>query len=209
MTPLIKGLKGPEIESLSMELIEKELGPTEFSEKELAVVKRIIHATADFEFAKNIRFHPEAVDAGINALKEGCPVVTDTQMAVSGISSRLLPNQKTRVFSPMGTDECRALAKEMGGTMAEAAMEMAAEMPPGIVIIGNAPTALLRLLDMMEEGRFLPRLIIGVPVGFVNAAESKDELLRRSKVPYITCLGRKGGTPVAVAAINAIIRFSH
>lgn len=208
MSPLIKGLSGPEIERLSMEIIEKELGPTSFTEDELQVVKRIIHATADFDFAKNLRFHPEAIEAGIEAVRQGRPIVADTQMAVSGISSRLLPREGTIVTSPMGTPECRSLASELGGTMAEAAMELAAKMEAGIVVIGNAPTALLKLLDLMKEGNFMPRLVIGVPVGFVNAAESKEELLKRSKVPFITCIGRKGGTPVAVAAINAIIRLA-
>ena len=207
MSPIIKGLKGPEIEKMSMEIIEKELGPTDFSFPQLQVVKRIVHATADFEFAKNIRFHPEAIDAAVTAIRSGCPIVTDTQMAVSGISQSLLP-EGTAVTSPMGTQECRSLAEKTGGTMAEAAMEIAAKGRPGIVAVGNAPTALLRLIDMMEEGRFFPKLIIGVPVGFVNALESKEELVARSKVPFITCLGRKGGTPVAVAALNALIRLA-
>ncbi len=207
MSPILRGLRGPEIERMSMEIIEKELGPTDFSTEQLQVVKRIIHATADFDFAKNIRFHPDAVVAAIEAIRSACPIVTDTQMAASGISRSLLP-EGSKVVSPMGSAECRALSEQMGGTMAEAAMEMASSMEPGIVAIGNAPTALLRLIDMMEEERFLPRLIVGVPVGFVNAAESKEELLRRSKVPYITCLGRKGGTPVAVAAVNALIRLA-
>ncbi len=208
MSQPVRGLKGPEIERLSMEIIERELGPNEFGKRELQVVKRIIHATADFDFAKTIRFHEDAIDAGIKAIMDGCPIVTDTQMAVSGISKSLLVDGKARVLSPMGTDKCKSLAQKLGGTMAEAAMEIAAEMRPGIVVIGNAPTALLRLIDMMRAKRFLPRLVIGVPVGFVNAEESKEELVEHSPVPFITCLGRKGGTPVAVAAVNAIIRLA-
>ena len=208
MSPLLSGLTGPEIERLSMEIIERELGSHDFGYEELQVVKRIIHATADFDFAKTIRFHKEAIGAGIKALQDGCPIVTDTQMAASGISKGLIARGEARVISPMGTQECRALAKEMGGTMAEAAIEIAAQMEPGIMVIGNAPTALLRLIDMMKEERFLPRLVIGVPVGFVNAKESKEQLLEHSTVPFITCLGRKGGTPVAVAAVNAIIRLA-
>jgi len=208
MSPLLSGLTGPEIEKLSMEIIEGELGPHDFGYEELQVVKRIIHATADFDFAKTIKFHKESIGAGIRALQDGCPIVTDTQMAASGISRGFLTQGKIRVISPMGTQECRALAKEMGGTMAEAVMEIAAQMEPGIMVIGNAPTALLRLIDMMKEERFLPRLVIGVPVGFVNAKESKEQLLKHSTVPFITCLGRKGGTPVAVAAVNAIIRLA-
>ncbi len=207
MSPILKGLQGPEIEKISMEIIERELGSTDFSPSQLQVVKRIIHATADFEFAKNIRFHPEAIDAGIEAIRACCPIVADTQMAVSGISRSLLPKDFS-VMSPMGTEECNRLAVKMGGTRAEAAMEIAARGEPGIVVIGNAPTALLRLLDMMDEGRFSPRLVVGVPVGFVNAIESKEELVARSKAPFITCLGRKGGTPVAVATVNALIRLA-
>ncbi len=207
MSPFMRGLTGADIERKSMELIERELGPTSFSPNELDVLKRIIHATADFDFAKNIRFHEDAVDAGIDAIRKGSPIITDTQMAVAGISKRLLPVKDTMVMSPMGTDECRQLAGQMGGTQAEAAMEIASRLDPGIVAIGNAPTALIRLLDMVRDGRIRPRLIIGVPVGFVNAKESKDALLD-SPVPFITTLGRKGGTPVAVAAVNAIIRLA-
>ncbi len=207
MSPFMRGLTGADIERKSMELIERELGPTSFSPNELDVLKRIIHATADFDFAKNIRFHEDAVDAGIDAIRKGSPIITDTQMAVAGISKRLLPVKDTMVMSPMGTDECRRLAGQMGGTQAEAAMEIASRLDPGIVAIGNAPTALIRLLDMVRDGRIRPRLIIGVPVGFVNAKESKDALLD-SPVPFITTLGRKGGTPVAVAAVNAIIRLA-
>ncbi len=207
MSPFMLGLSGADIEKISMELIDKELDTTGFSPNELAVLKRIIHATADFDFAKNVRFHEGAIDAGIEAIRKGSPIITDTQMAVAGISKTLLPVKDTVVMSPMGTDECRKLARKMGGTQAEAAMEIASRLDPGIVAIGNAPTALMRLLDMVRNGRMRPKLIIGVPVGFVNAKESKDALLD-SPVPFITSLGRKGGTPVAVAVVNAIIRLA-
>ncbi len=208
MSRIFRGMTGPEIERLSMKIIERELGANDFNPMELAVVKRVIHATADFDFAKNIRFSKDAIRAGIEAVRAGCPIITDTQMAASGISKRLLPNRKTEVMSPMGTEKCRNLARERGGTLSEAVVEIASTMPTGIMVVGNAPTALLKLVAMMQNNGFSPRLVIGVPVGFVNAAESKEYLLEHSTVPFITCLGRKGGTPVAVAAVNAIIRLA-
>jgi len=206
---LVLGLCGNEIEELSMKIIEDELGETSFSKKELAIVKRVIHATADFDFAKNIRFHKDAIKRGIDALKSGRPIITDTKMAASGISWTLLKNGKSQIITPISFKECKSLAQEKRGTLSEAAMELAAKFSPGIIVIGNAPTALIKVIELIKRGILCPDVVIGVPVGFVNAKESKDELLKQDLVPYITTIGRKGGTPVAVAIVNALIRLMH
>ena len=205
---IVKGLSGPEIESLSMKIIEKELGPTDFSDDELKVVKRVIHATADFEFARTIRFKNDPLKEGIKALREGSPIVTDTRMAASGISKNLFPEKAPDVIVPISMPDTKRICEERGGTLSEAAMELCIEIRPGIIIIGNAPTALLKVIQLIDEKKISPRLVIGVPVGFVNARESKDMLFNMENQPLITCLGRKGGTPVAVAIMNAIIRLA-
>ncbi len=208
MCSILKGLSGPEIEALSMKIIEKELGPTHFSEDELKVVKRVIHATADFEFERTIKFKNNPISEGIKALKEGLPIVTDTRMAASGISKNLFPKEGPEIIVPAVLPEAKKIREKKGGTLSEAAMELCVKIRPGIIIIGNAPTALLKVIQLINEKKISPRLVIGVPVGFVNAKESKDMLYKMENQPLITCLGRKGGTPVAVAIINAIIRLA-
>ena len=195
-----------EIEAESFRIIERELGPTRFSPEEFSLVRRIIHATGDFSFAENLRFHPEAVRAGVRAIRSGRNILVDVNMAASGISARLLTPFGGRVICRVAEPETAAMAKANGTTRSEAAMARATGDNIGIVAVGNAPTALLKVMELIEQGLLAPDLVIGVPVGFVNAAESKD-LLAEKPYPFLTALGRKGGTPVAVAAVNALLRL--
>ena len=195
-----------EIEAESFRIIERELGPTRFTPEEFSLVRRIIHATGDFSFAENLRFHPEAVRAGVRAIRSGRNILVDVNMAASGISARLLTPFGGRVICRVAEPETAAMAKANGTTRSEAAMARATGDNIGIVAVGNAPTALLKVMELIEQGLLAPDLVIGVPVGFVNAAESKD-LLAEKPYPFLTALGRKGGTPVAVAAVNALLRL--
>lgn len=205
----IKKISPLEIEAESFRIIEAELGPLNFSEQEFALVRRCIHATGDFSFADNIRFHPLAIEAGLSAIRAGKNILIDVNMGAAGISKGLLEKFGGRVICLVAESETAAMAKEMNITRSEAAMELAKtkNMNIGIVAIGNAPTALLKTMEMMNEGSFRPELVIGVPVGFVNAVESKDILLDKP-YPFITSLGRKGGTPLAVATVNALLRLA-
>ena len=196
-----------DIEAESFRIIERELGPTCFSPEEFAVVRRTIHATGDFSFAENLRFHPRAVAAGLAAIRAGKNILVDVNMAASGISAALLSRFGGRVLCRVAEPETVAQAKANGTTRSDAAMVRSIGDNIGIVAIGNAPTALLKVMELIDQGLFAPDLVIGVPVGFVNASESK-ELLVEQTYPFITALGRKGGTPVAVAAVNALLRLA-
>lgn len=196
-----------EIEAESFRIIERELGPTGFSPEEFAVVRRTIHATGDFSFAENLRFHPQAVTTGLAAIRAGKNILVDVNMAASGISAALLTRFGGRVICRVAEAETVAMAKQNDTTRSDAAMARSIADNIGIVAIGNAPTALLKVMELIEQGLFAPDLVIGVPVGFVNASESK-ELLAQKDYPFITALGRKGGTPVAVAAVNALLRLA-
>ncbi len=202
----IKDIAPGDIERESFRIIEEELGPTTFPPEEFAVVRRMIHASGDFEFAKTVRFYPGAVEAGIRAILSGKDILVDVNMAFQGVSARILQKFGGRLRCHIRDKEAQELAGKEGITRAEAGIELAAHEPIGIVAIGNAPTALIRTIRMVREGRFRPDLIVGVPVGFVNARESK-ELLIELDHPWITTLGRKGGTAIAVAAVNAILRL--
>ena len=198
-----------DIEAESFRIIEAELGPHNLPAAEFHIVRRMIHATGDFSFAENFRAHAKAVEAGLAAIRTGKNVLVDVHMAEAGISDKLLARFGGRVICRMNEPETAELARKLGGTRAEAAMRRSADAADnvGIVAVGNAPTALLAVMDLIKAGRFTPDLVIGVPVGFVNAAESK-ELLAEKDYPFITVLGRKGGTPVAVAAVNALLRLA-
>ena len=208
--PRIMAIGPDEIEAESFRIIETELDSglrARFSPDEFAVVRRCIHATGDFSFAETMRFHARAVAAGVSALRAGRNVLVDVNMAAAGISRRLLARLGGRVVCRIGEPETADRARARGWTRSETAMEMAADDNIGIVAVGNAPTALLRVMELVGRGVLNPDLVIGVPVGFVNAAESK-EILAGKEYPFITALGRKGGTPVAVAAVNALIRLA-
>jgi precorrin-8X/cobalt-precorrin-8 methylmutase len=169
----------------------------------------MIHTSADFDLLTHIRFHPEAVSAGLAALADVAVVATDTQMARVGIPLRRMEPLGCTVACLMNDAEVAARARESGRTRAfEAVDEMQRRYAPAVWAIGNAPTALLRLLELIGEGRAAPRLIVGMPVGFVNAAESKDLLAAQNAVPYITILGRKGGSALAACAVNALANLA-
>lgn len=194
-----------EIETRSMEIIQLELGERTFPPEILPVVKRVIHTTADFDYAGNLVFSPGAVEKGVAALKAGCALVTDTQMARAGVNKRVLEKFGGEALCFMSDPDVAAEAKARGVTRAAVSMERAARLDrPLILALGNAPTALVRACELLEAGELRPALIIGVPVGFVNVVESK-ELLLTQDVPYIAARGRKGGSNVAAAICNALL----
>lgn len=194
------------IEAESFRIIESELGPHSFSPDEFAIVQRAIHSTADFEFARTIRFHPDAIRSGLEAIRAGRNIVADVQMIQAGISKAGLKKFGGDVLCFISDEDVTSKAKAEGVTRAIMSMRKAADLGPGLIYaIGNAPTALLELTRLADVAK--PALVVGVPVGFVSAAESKDELAQ-TNLPFITALGRKGGTPVAVSIVNALIRLA-
>lgn len=194
-----------EIEQRSMEIITAELGERSFPPEVLPVVKRVIHTSADFDYADNLVFSPDAVAKGIEAIRNGCTIVTDTQMAWSGVNKRVLEKFGGKAVCFMSDPEVAAEAKARGETRATVSMERAAELEgPLVFAIGNAPTALVRLCQLIDEGKVNPALVIGVPVGFVNVVESK-ELLCSMDCQYIAAMGRKGGSNIAAAVCNALL----
>ena len=202
---MIEHIKPMEIEKRSFEIISQILGDRKFDPEQDAVIKRAIHTTADFDYADNLVFSEHAVEKGIQALKNGCDIVTDTQMARAGINKSILSSLGGEVHCFMSDADVAAQAKEQGVTRAMISMKKAAGLSkPCIFAIGNAPTALIALKEMIDEGQLHPALIVGVPVGFVNVVESK-ELIMEADVPYIVARGRKGGSNVAAAIINALL----
>ncbi len=192
------------IEARSMEIIESELR-VEIPPERKAIVKRVIHATADFDYAENLAFSDGVPDAAYEALKQGCRIVTDTQMAKSGINKAAAEKLGCEVCCFMSDPDVAAEAKARGCTRAQVSMEKAARLEgPVIFAIGNAPTALLTLRELIDRGEVKPALVIGAPVGFVNILEAKDAILS-SSVPYIVARGRKGGSNVAAAIVNALM----
>lgn len=193
-----------EIEDMSFQIITDELGEHPFSEEQYKVVQRVIHASADFDLGRSLVFHPDAVHAGISAIRSGKIVVADVQMVQVGISKNRIEKYGGEVKVYISDRDVMEEAKRLNTTRAIISMRKAIkEAEGGIFCIGNAPTALLELIRLVKEGEAKPGLIIGMPVGFVSAAESKEELAKLD-VPFITNIGRKGGSPVTVAALNAI-----
>ena len=202
---MIENIKPMDIEKRSFEIITELLGDTPIAPENELVVKRVIHTSADFDYAKNLTFSEGAVAKGIAALRGGCDIVTDTQMARAGINKTILGKLGGEVHCFMSDPDVAAEAKERGITRAIVSMERAAKLPkPCIFAIGNAPTALISLHEQMQAGKLNPALSIGVPVGFVNVVESK-ELIIGSEVPHIVARGRKGGSNVAAAICNAML----
>lgn len=194
-----------DIERRSMEIIEEELGDIILPPDEKDIIKRVVHTTADFDYVRNLRFSPGAVRRGLEALKRGCTIVTDTNMACMGISAPGLNKLGAGKVCYMADSDVAQAAREQGTTRAQASMDKAAKLTgPLIIAVGNAPTALLRLKELIESGRINPDLIIAVPVGFVNVVYAKEEIMKAG-VPYITAMGRKGGSNVAAAICNALI----
>lgn len=193
-----------EIEKKSFEIITSELAVKLPVENEL-VVKRVIHATADFDFAENLCFSEHAVIKALEALRNGCDIVTDTQMAKSGINKKILAELGGTVHCFMSDADVGEEAMRRGTTRAAVSMEKAAKLEKSCIFaIGNAPTALLELYDLITSGKLSPALVIGVPVGFVNIIESKETIMK-ANVPYIVARGRKGGSSVAAAICNALL----
>ncbi|KJD47608.1 precorrin-8X methylmutase [Paenibacillus terrae] len=193
-----------EIEGKSFEMITEELGEHPFTEAQYPVVQRVIHASADFELGRSMVFHPKAIEAGVAAIRAGQQVVADVQMIQAGLSKDRIRQFGGDVHVYISDPDVMEEAKRLNTTRAIISMRKAIQAGEGgIYAIGNAPTALLELIRLVKEGAARPGLIIGMPVGFVSAAESKDEL-RKLDIPFITNIGRKGGSTIVVAALNAI-----
>ena len=197
--------KPEEIEAESFRIIDDEVGDSRpFSGMEWEIVRRMIHTTADFELLSLARFHPDAVRSGLDALGAGCTVVTDTEMARRGIPMRRMDPLGCAVVCLMNDPRVADKAQQLGKTRAYAAVDLAVEtLKPAIWVVGNAPTALIRLVEHMDAGRAAPALVVGMPVGFVNAAESKQLLMSR-QVPFIAVEGRKGGSALAACVVNSL-----
>jgi precorrin-8X/cobalt-precorrin-8 methylmutase len=205
MTPM-----GRSIEDGSFAIIDAEAGDHRLPAAAWQVVRRVIHATADFEFMTLMRLHERAIPAGISALRGGCPVLVDVNMIAAGLNQERLASYGCSVQSYISDPDVIATARERNGTRAMEAMRKAhrlGRLDGAVVAVGNAPTALLETVRLVEEEGARPALIIGVPVGFVSAAESKEAVMG-SRTPYIVSRGRKGGSPVAVAIIHALLLLS-
>ncbi len=201
---------GRSIEDGSFAIIDREAGPHDFGPPEWQIVRRVIHATADFEFKELMRFHPEAVRTGIDALRCGCPIVVDVKMITAGLNEDRLRAYGCSTYCFISDDDVIATAKAANSTRALEAMRKAHRsslLDGAIVAVGNAPTALLETVRLVEEAGARPSVVIGVPVGFVSAAESKEAALRLP-TPYIVARGRKGGSTVAVAIVHALLLLS-
>ena len=201
----LENVKPMEIEARSFEIITEEMGDTPLVPGTEMIVKRCIHTSADFDYAVNLCFSENVVEKAIEAIKNGACIVTDTQMAKSGINKRALARCGGEVFCFMSDEDVAAAARENGTTRATASMDKAAALDRKLIFaIGNAPTALVRLYELISEGRISPELIIGVPVGFVNVVQSK-ELIMETDTPYIVAKGRKGGSNIAACICNALL----
>lgn len=198
-------MKPMDIERRSFEIIAQELGDRKLDPEYDLLIRRVIHTTADFDYCDNLTFSPHAVLAAMEAIRGGCDIVTDTTMAQSGINKRALARFGGTVRCFIADADVAAEAKERGVTRSLVSMEKAARtLGPCIFAIGNAPTALFSICDLMRAGKLAPKLVVGVPVGFVNVVEAKEEVIGVG-VPYIVARGRKGGSNVAAAIINSIL----
>ena len=201
--------KGQSIEDESMEIIEREVGSHEYNNMEWPIVRRVIHATADFDFAgKNkIVFHKDAITSGTSALKNGCSIIVDVNGVIGGLNKQNLKDFGNEIMCNISDPGLAERAKQENKTRAQMSMRVAtSEMNGGVVVIGNAPTALLEVIKMIREKVTKPALVIGIPVGFVSAVESKEEL-QTIDVPFITNTGRKGGSPCAASIVNALFKL--
>lgn len=198
-------MKPMDIEKRSFEIISRELAGRNIDEENAPVIKRVIHTTADLEYADNLCFSEKVVRNAIDCLKNGACVVTDTQMAKAGINKAALSRCACEVHCFMSDEDVADIARKEGTTRAAISMRKAARLDkPVIFAVGNAPTALIELDKLIKSGDIAPKLIIGVPVGFVNVVESK-ELIMKAAIPYIVARGRKGGSNVAAAIVNALL----
>ena len=201
--------KGQSIEDESMQIIENEIGDHPYNEQEWPIVRRVIHSTADFDFARDnkIIFHKDAIKNGLEALKNGSSIVVDVNGIIGLLNKQNPKDFGNNVICNISEPSIMEAAKEAGKTRAQMSMRIAKEdMNGGIVVVGNAPTALLEVMEMIREGITKPALVIGIPVGFVSAVESKNEL-SKTDIPFITNQGRKGGSPCASAIVNALYKL--
>lgn len=195
-----------EIEKRSFEIITSELGDVSLIPGTEPIVKRCIHTSADFDYAESLVFSEDAVEKAIQAMKEGACIVTDTNMAKAGINKKRLAKYGGEVYCFMSDEDVAESAKANGTTRAVACMDKAASLNKKLIFaIGNAPTALVRLKELIESGKLKPELIIGVPVGFVNVVASKEMIIELSETPYIVARGRKGGSNIAACICNALL----
>ena len=206
----IERLLPEEIEKRSFEIISEELKQRgiDLPEEEAMITKRVIHTSADFDYTKTLSYSKDAVKIAKELMLHGADIVTDTNMALSGINKKKLAQYGGQVHCFMADEEVARIAKERGTTRAAVSMERASKLTkPVIFAIGNAPTALIQLYEMMQTSDWRPAFVIGVPVGFVNV-EAAKELIMETDVPYIVNRGRKGGSNVAAAICNALIYAS-
>ncbi len=209
----IEIVKPEDIEKRSMEIITSELNGRTWPEPQFSIVKRCIHTSADFDYADNLVFSEGAAEKGVAAVRGGADIVTDTKMAAAGINKKKLGLYGGSVHCYMSDDDVVAEAKKRGCTRATVCMERGADVAatkPVIFAVGNAPTALIRLCELVDEGKLEPALVIGAPVGFVNVVEAKEmlmETLDRHGIPYIVPKGRKGGSNIAATICNSMIYY--
>ncbi len=194
-----------DIEKRSFEIIGEEMGPHNFNDKELSIIKRVIHTTADFEYKDLVYMTEDAIDTALEILKKGTTIYTDTNMALSGINKRALEKLNCKVVCYVSEPEVAEIAKERGITRSMAAVEKAIDDGVEFFVFGNAPTALFKLKEFIESGKSSCKFIIGAPIGFVGAAESKEEIEKVKDMSMITVRGRKGGSAVAAAIVNALM----
>jgi precorrin-8X/cobalt-precorrin-8 methylmutase len=201
--------KAFDIEKRSFEIIESEVGSShQYNENQWVIVRRVIHATADFDFAGNgkILFHTKAIESAFNALRKRCTIVTDVDMVLAAISNKSISDLGLKAVCYISDPLVAEQARMLGKTRSETAVRRAAkDMDGGIIAIGNAPTALYEVINMAREGIIKPALVIGMPVGFVSAVESKEELAKMNDLPFITNVGRKGGSSAVSSIVNAIM----
>jgi precorrin-8X/cobalt-precorrin-8 methylmutase len=201
-------MKPQEIETLSFKIIDQEAGSHDFSSDEWRIVQRMIHTSADFEYLNTVRFHPKAITAGVNAIRLGKTIITDTNMASAGIRKQDARRFGSAVKCYIDDPQVIRISEKTGKTRAETAVDAAlSEMAAGIYVIGNAPTALFRLIERIRQSKAKPALIIGLPVGFVNAAESKAALIEMD-YPHISNDSRKGGSTIAASVVNALAKMA-
>ena len=207
---------GRKIENSSFNVIDQEIGPHDFTPSQWEIVRRVIHATADFEYKHLMMIHDKAITSGINALKNGCPIICDVQMIIAGLNKARLDAYGCSTHSFISYEDVIRVAKEKNTTRAIEAMKKAHQLKlldGAIIAVGNAPTSLIELCRLIKEENVKPALIIGVPVGFISAVESKEEVLdmvreQGIEVPYILSRGRKGGSTIAVSIIHALLLLS-
>ena len=197
--------KPMDIENKSMDIIDQVMGDVNFSEEEMIIAKRMIHTTGDFEYRKIIHFQADFIEKAKREIKKGVTIYTDTKMVHAGINKEALKKANCKLKYFIDDERVYKMSKELGTTRSACAIDLAHEEDIDIFVIGNAPTALFRILELVKEGKLDPKFIVGVPVGFVGAAESKEYLRQFTKIPSISTIGYKGGSNVAASIINALL----